>query len=47
MITHISNIETQLTARIKHTPQLDLREAHQIRPRKPDVIGRTKATANA
>ncbi|OJF91387.1 GntR family transcriptional regulator [Pararhizobium antarcticum] len=30
MITHISDIETNLTARIKHTPQLDLREALQI-----------------
>ncbi|CAN7631039.1 GntR family transcriptional regulator [Neorhizobium sp. LjRoot104] len=34
MITHISDIETHLTARIKQTPQLDLREALQIRPPK-------------
>ncbi|MCZ7891819.1 hypothetical protein O9X99_09045 [Agrobacterium salinitolerans] len=47
MITDISDIETQMTSRIKHTPQLHLREAFQIRPRKPDVIGQTKATAKA
>lgn len=32
MITHISDIETRLAARIKHTPQLGLREVLQIRP---------------
>ena len=30
MITHIDHIERGLTARIKHAPQLDLREALQI-----------------
>lgn len=34
MITHISDIEAHLTARIKHPPQLDLREALQIPLRK-------------
>ncbi|MBB4952211.1 DNA-binding GntR family transcriptional regulator [Agrobacterium vitis] len=34
MVTHINDIEKHLTARIKHTHHLDLRDALQIRPLK-------------